>query len=70
MENPECGGCHSLMDGIGFGFEHFDAIGAWRTSYASGTAVDATGMIVGGNVGGHDVGAMAQICRDALPGLA
>jgi len=46
MANPECGACHSLMDGIGFGFEHFDAVGAWRESYPSGTAVDASGNLV------------------------
>ncbi len=25
-----CSGCHELMDPIGFGFEHYDSIGAWR----------------------------------------
>jgi hypothetical protein len=54
LQDPECGTCHSLMDGIGFGFEHFDAIGAWRTSYVSGTAVDATGMISGAPAGVTD----------------
>ncbi|HTJ80931.1 MAG TPA: DUF1592 domain-containing protein [Polyangiaceae bacterium] len=28
--DPSCAGCHQLMDPIGFGFEHYDAIGAWR----------------------------------------
>ena len=27
VENPTCASCHRLMDPIGFGFEHFDAIG-------------------------------------------
>ena len=30
VENPSCASCHRLMDPIGFGFEHFDAVGAWR----------------------------------------
>jgi Protein of unknown function (DUF1592)/Protein of unknown function (DUF1588)/Protein of unknown function (DUF1595)/Protein of unknown function (DUF1587)/Protein of unknown function (DUF1585) len=30
VENPTCSSCHRLMDPIGFGFEHFDAIGKWR----------------------------------------
>ena len=30
VENPTCASCHRLMDPIGFGFEHFDAIGQWR----------------------------------------
>ncbi|MBM4357374.1 MAG: DUF1588 domain-containing protein [Deltaproteobacteria bacterium] len=28
--NDECKSCHQLMDPIGFGFEHFDALGQWR----------------------------------------
>ena len=27
---PICASCHQLMDPIGFGFENFDAVGAWR----------------------------------------
>ncbi len=30
VENPVCSSCHRLMDPIGFGFEHFDAIGRFR----------------------------------------
>ena len=30
VENPICSSCHRLMDPIGFGFEHFDAIGRFR----------------------------------------
>ncbi len=30
VENPVCSSCHRLMDPIGFGFEHFDAIGRYR----------------------------------------
>ena len=29
-KNPTCASCHARMDPIGFGFENFDAIGAWR----------------------------------------
>jgi hypothetical protein len=28
--NPVCASCHAKMDPIGFGFENYDAIGAWR----------------------------------------
>ncbi len=28
--NPSCASCHERMDAIGFGFEHFDAIGRYR----------------------------------------
>ena len=43
--DPNCAGCHQLMDPIGLGFETFDGIGAFRTM--DGTAmVDATGNII------------------------
>ena len=29
-ENALCASCHARMDPIGFAFEHFDGIGAWR----------------------------------------
>jgi hypothetical protein len=44
--DPACAGCHVLMDPIGVGFEHYDAIGAYRTTDGLG-AVDATGAING-----------------------
>ena len=28
--DPNCASCHARMDPLGFGFENFDAIGAWR----------------------------------------
>ncbi len=42
--DPYCAGCHHLMDPIGFGFEHYDALGAWR-DLENGLAIDATGEI-------------------------
>lgn len=29
--DPNCAGCHNLMDPVGFSLENFDAIGRWRT---------------------------------------
>ena len=43
--DPNCAGCHTLMDPIGLGFENFDGIGAFRTMDGVG-AVDANGEIV------------------------
>jgi hypothetical protein len=43
--DPVCASCHVLMDPIGLGFEHFDAIGAYRDSDGLG-AVDATGRLI------------------------
>ncbi|MEX1367526.1 MAG: DUF1592 domain-containing protein [Nannocystaceae bacterium] len=45
-ENPECSGCHRLIDGLGFGLENYDGTGAFRTMDA-GLPVDASGEILG-----------------------
>lgn len=45
-KNPECAGCHQLIDGIGFGFESYDAIGAFRT-FEGDLPVDASGELLG-----------------------
>ena len=43
--NPECAACHKLIDGVGLGFENYDAIGAFRVT-ENGLDVDASGEIV------------------------
>jgi hypothetical protein len=40
-----CAVCHKSIDGIGMGFEAYDALGAWRAT-DGGRAVDATGTIL------------------------
>jgi hypothetical protein len=45
--NPECAACHDYLDPIGLGLEHYDAIGAWRTS-DEGQPIDATGQFPDG----------------------
>jgi Protein of unknown function (DUF1592)/Protein of unknown function (DUF1588)/Protein of unknown function (DUF1587)/Protein of unknown function (DUF1585)/Protein of unknown function (DUF1595) len=50
-KNPACAGCHSLMDPIGFGFEHFDGIGTWRST-DQGLPVDSTGALTSTDVDG------------------
>jgi len=42
--NPACSGCHSLIDGLGFGLEHYDGIGEYR-AMDQGVAVNASGQI-------------------------
>ena len=41
---PECAGCHSRMDPLGFGLENFDAAGKWRDRIG-GEPVDASGVL-------------------------
>jgi hypothetical protein len=43
--DPACASCHSLMNPIGFAFEHYDGIGQWRDQQ-NGKAIDAVGEVV------------------------
>jgi hypothetical protein len=65
-----CASCHQLMDQIGFGFEGFDASGAWRTT-DNGQPIDRSGMIIGTDVAGSfngpvDLGAKLASSDDVL----
>jgi hypothetical protein len=42
--NALCAGCHTLIDPIGFSFESFDGMGAYRTT-ENGKPVDTTGVL-------------------------
>lgn len=43
-KDPSCASCHQMMDPIGFGFEHYDALGAWRMVDGA-FPVEATGEL-------------------------
>ncbi|MFN3201120.1 MAG: DUF1592 domain-containing protein [Bradymonadia bacterium] len=43
-DSERCRGCHRLIDPIGFGFEHFDAVGRWQDREAAGP-IDASGRL-------------------------
>ena len=43
--NPACAGCHTLMNPIGFIFEHYDGVGQWRDQQ-NGKEIDAVGEVV------------------------
>jgi hypothetical protein len=43
---PSCAGCHDRIDGIGLGFEQYDAIGAFR-QMESGKNIDPSGELLG-----------------------
>jgi hypothetical protein len=45
--NPACAGCHARLDPLGFGFENYDAVGAWRERDGD-APVDASGTLPGG----------------------
>jgi hypothetical protein len=41
-DNPSCFSCHRYIDDLGFGFERYDAIGAYRTS-ENGLGIESQG---------------------------
>lgn len=43
---PECATCHAVMDPVGFAFENYDGLGAYRT-YNRGLAIDASATVEG-----------------------
>lgn len=45
LTEPACSGCHQLFNPIGFAFEHYDPVGAWRDT-DNGLPVDATSDVV------------------------
>jgi hypothetical protein len=55
--NAACAGCHTLMDPIGFGFEHYSAVGQWR-DMDHGAPIDAHGEIVHSDIDGKFDGAI------------
>jgi mono/diheme cytochrome c family protein len=46
-KNPTCAACHAKMDPLGFAFENFDAVGAYRGKEGK-TPIDASGELPDG----------------------
>lgn len=46
--DPTCSACHSLMDPIGYGLQHFDWMGRMRENEDNGKPVDASGTLPSG----------------------
>jgi len=46
--DPNCASCHRRMDPLGFGLEHFDAVGQWRERDGK-LPIDARGTLVDGH---------------------
>lgn len=46
--NPQCAGCHRVIDPPGFALENFDAVGRWR-QLEEGRPVDASGGLPDGS---------------------
>jgi hypothetical protein len=56
--SPACSPCHIFMDPIGLAFENYDGIGRWRDT-EGGQPIDASGKLVGTDIDGPFVGAVA-----------
>lgn len=48
LTNPSCAACHAVIDPFGLGLENFDGIGAYRTTYSNGDAIDASAVLPDG----------------------
>jgi len=46
-QDPLCAGCHVFMDPLGFGLEHYDPLGAWRSD-ENGLPLDPSGILPDG----------------------
>jgi hypothetical protein len=44
-QDPVCASCHTTMDPIGLGFEHYDSVGRWRDVEGNDVLVDASGVL-------------------------
>lgn len=60
---PQCAVCHDRMDPLGFGLEHFDAVGAWRERDGE-HAIDATGELPDGRRFEGSLGLLAILRED------
>lgn len=53
MDDATCAACHALINPTGYLFEHYDALGRWRThEVVSGLEIDATAELTMGDVQG------------------
>lgn len=65
--NPSCASCHARMDPLGFAFENFTAIGAWRDKDGE-FAIDPSGELPGGQTfqGPQELKAILKSKRDLI----
>jgi hypothetical protein len=56
---PPCAACHNALDGLGFGFEEFDALGAYRTTENTQPIDDSGNVAIASDVDGPFTGGAA-----------
>ena len=53
LTSGECAGCHEVMNGVGFAFNHFDEIGRYQATDSAGQKIDASATL--GSFGSADL---------------
>ena len=61
--DPNCAGCHNLIDPLGIPFENFDAVGRWRDQDALGHTIDPSSALNFSDVDGPVANAAAMAGR-------
>ena len=56
--NATCAACHSRLDDIGFGFEHYNGVGLWQ-NLDNGKPIDDSGNVPDGDIAGKFQGAVS-----------
>lgn len=54
LTNPECSGCHLMMDPIGKAFDSYDPTGRFATLDALGAPIDGSGEVFASTIGKFD----------------
>lgn len=54
LTNPECSGCHQLMDPIGMAFDRYSPIGTYSSTDADGETIAADGYVAGSDIAEFD----------------
>jgi len=62
--DPKCAVCHDTIDPLGLGLEHYDSIGAYRTT-DGGKPVDASGNLPNGGPAFEDALGMATLLGES-----
>jgi hypothetical protein len=69
VANSQCNACHQYMDWIGFGFDNYDATGAYITT-ENGQKVDSSGMVIPYQGNANDLSIMFSGTTDMITQLS
>jgi len=64
LSDASCTDCHKTFDDMGFGLEHYDGIGQFRSDYSPTEPIDATGTLANGTTFDGATELAAALARD------